>query len=329
VFLTRQGVKAALGTSPWWEMSGVFRQGGCAVLTYHRVGANRYGFKHLSADVFRRQMQWLRAHATIVAPSDFRAACASRRRARPAVLVTFDDGYRDYHDVAYPILREVGIPAVNFVATGFADEPERMFWWDEVDLAVWGTARTRVELPWQPGQRLELDRAHREQLRMAVRRHIWSRPEVERDSIIDALCDALEIRRATLRIDRQVMNWDEIRAVSELTAIGGHTRNHQLMSKMDEPGLRAEVRACRDRIAVHLHRPTMFAYPSGAFSETAKRIVLEEGFQTAFSAMRGFNDAATDPMAARRIGAPADAGQLGYLLSGIPERLPRRLRAHG
>jgi peptidoglycan/xylan/chitin deacetylase (PgdA/CDA1 family) len=324
----RQLLKTALGFSPLWEVSGLFRPGGCAVLTYHRVGANPHGFKHISADAFRRQMVWLREHCSVIDPSAFRATCHRADRARPAVLVTFDDGYRDYHDVAYPVLRELRIPAVNFVATGFADDPGRMFWWDEVDLAVWGTARTRVELPWAPGERIELTPSRRDQLRMAVRRRIWGRPEHERDATIEALCGALDVPRASLRIERQVMTWDEIRTVSELTWIGGHTQNHQLMSKIDEPALRSEVCACRDRIALQVRPPTMFAYPSGAFSETARRVVAEEGFETAFSAIPGFNDATTDRMAARRIGAPADPRQLGYVLSRISDRLPGRVSAH-
>jgi peptidoglycan/xylan/chitin deacetylase (PgdA/CDA1 family) len=318
-------IKSAVGVSPLWELSGVFRQGGCASLTYHRIGAARHGFKHIDADAFRQQMLWLREHCSIVEPSAFRDACSAPPRVRPGVLVTFDDGYRDYHDVAYPILRELRIPAVNFVATAFVDDPARTFWWDQVDVAAWGSSRARVELPWQPGHLIALDKAGRERVRMDVRRYIWSRPDDERTATLEALWSALDVGSADLRIERQVMTWDEIRAVSELTTIGGHTHTHPLMSRVDEPRLRSEVSTCRDRISAHTSVPAMFAYPSGAMSDTAKRVVREEGFDTAFSDERGFNDARTDWMAAKRINAPADVGQLGYLLSGLADRAPRAL----
>ncbi len=34
-----------------------------------------------------------------------------------AVLVTFDDGYQSFYTAAYPILKSLRIPAVNFVIT--------------------------------------------------------------------------------------------------------------------------------------------------------------------------------------------------------------------
>jgi hypothetical protein len=45
--------------------------------------------------------------------------------------------------------------------------------------------------------------------------------------------------------------------------------------------------------------------------------VRQEGFDIAFSGLPGVNGAQTDWLAARRIGAPRDAGQLAYLLSGL------------
>ena len=320
----RQAIKSAFGRWPLWEVTGLWRPAGCAVLTYHRIGVNRHGFKNISADVFRRQMLWLREHCEMIGAAGFRDACAQPSRVRPPVLVTFDDGYRDYHDVAYPILRELRIPAVNFIATAFADAPDTLFWWDQVDLAVRASSRRRVELPWRPGQPVELDAAGREWLRRDVRVHIWSRPDAERDATLDALCDAVDVRRASLRIDRQIMTWDEIRSVGEFTTVGGHTHTHPLLSRIDEARMRHEIATCRARIAARASSPTMFAFPAGAVSDTAKRVLAEEGFDTAFGGDAGFNDAQTDWMAARRFNAPADAGHLPYVLSGVAARVPRR-----
>ena len=317
----KQVLKGAFGRWPVWQVTGVWRPAGCAVLTYHRVGANRHGFKTIAADTFRQQMLWLREHCTLIAPGDFPDACASSSRVRPPVLITFDDAYRDYHDVAYPILRELRIPAVNFVATAFADAPDTLFWWDQVDLAVRASSRRRVELPWRAGTPVDLDAEGRERLRREVRVQIWSRPDEERDATIDALCTALDVRRAGLRIDRQVMTWEEIGRVTEYTTVGAHTHTHPLVSRVEEPRLRREVATSIARIAAHGAPPTLFAYPAGATSDTARRVLAEAGLRIAFTGEPGFNDTATDFLMARRFNAPATAGHLPYMLSGIAARV--------
>jgi len=50
-------------------------------------------------------MQWLRAHCDPIGPDALVERSRSPRRTKPAVLVTFDDGYRSYHDLAYPVLK--------------------------------------------------------------------------------------------------------------------------------------------------------------------------------------------------------------------------------
>jgi peptidoglycan/xylan/chitin deacetylase (PgdA/CDA1 family) len=316
----KRAIKTAVAAAPLWHLTGLLRRGGCAVLTYHRIGRNPAGFKHISADDFRRQMRWLREHCSIVAPADFRRACARMDRLRPSVMVTFDDGYRDYHDVAYPILRELKIPAINFVVTAFADDPGHLFWWDQVDLAAWSSARSHVDAFWQSGERVLLDRAGRERIRMEIRRYIWSRADEEREPTLNRFCAALDVKPGELCRDRQVMTWDEIRSVAELTTIGAHTHAHPLVSRIPEPQLRHEVVACRERIAAEVKRPTVFAYPSGAASETARRVLDEEGFDLAFSGTPGVNRPPIDWLDLKRINAPAAAEQLAFLLSGIPAR---------
>lgn len=313
----KQALRRFISSSLVWQVGGLWRRGGCVVLTYHRVGANRYGFKHLSADLFRQQMRWLVEHCTVVSPLELRDACYRQTRLKPSVLVTFDDGYRDYHDVAYPILHELRVPAINFISTHFADHGE-LFWWDVVDLAVWSSTRQRAQLPWSPVRNVRLDAQGKELLRTEARRHIKSRPHSERETTLDLLCDALGVRRTSLTVDRQVMTWDEIRAVTGVTTIGGHTHTHPLLSRVDEAHLRDEIKVCRDRIAAELGAaPRTFAYPGGVFTDDAKRLLADNGFDTAFSSIKGVNIGGADWLLVKRVHAPRAHHQLPVLLGRL------------
>jgi peptidoglycan/xylan/chitin deacetylase (PgdA/CDA1 family) len=90
-------------------------------LCYHSVHPN---LPFASADpvLFRRHIEWLHEHCTIV-PFDRLLIAASEHHhaARPVVALTFDDGYADNFDYALPILAETKTPATFFLTAGFVD----------------------------------------------------------------------------------------------------------------------------------------------------------------------------------------------------------------
>ena len=67
-------------------------------------------------------------------------ACDIIRRGRtekPFVCLTFDDGYSDTYDLAYPILKKLNTPFVVYVTTGFADDTASMWWYEKTEAMNW------------------------------------------------------------------------------------------------------------------------------------------------------------------------------------------------
>lgn len=52
------------------------------------------------------------------------------------VCLTFDDGYRDNYDIAYPLLKSLGVPFTVYVTTGFIDNRLRMWWYPSEQLGI-------------------------------------------------------------------------------------------------------------------------------------------------------------------------------------------------
>ena len=95
------------------------------ILCYHSVSnradprPNDVDQLHLGAERFLRQLDYLEAHHPIIPLSEFvRAQRARTQLPAGAVVLTFDDGFRNFFSVVAPILRARGIPATSFVITG-------------------------------------------------------------------------------------------------------------------------------------------------------------------------------------------------------------------
>jgi len=319
----KSAVKMALAAPPLWRLRHARRhRPGCVVLLYHRVGRANDPFPNLDIGRFAAQMRWLRANCDVIDPADLqdRAAGPGNGRGRPAVLVTFDDGYRDYFENAYPVLKTCGIRAINFLCTQFVDDSTITGWWDRLFLAVQQTSRSTIEVPWHPGS-FALDAAGKSEFLRICKLHIKRRPDSETEAVTADICERLGVDARTLRVPRQTMTWDEVRRAADFTSYGGHTHSHVIVSQLDAATLEAEIRTCRERILAETgSAPRTFAYPNGRavdFNEAAKAALRRHGFETAFAAIEGLNDARTDWMEIRRIPGGESVADLAWRVSRL------------
>ena len=95
--------------------------------------------------------------------------------------------------------------------------------------------------------------------------------------------------------------------------VGNHTIYHQQLSALDEEAQRAELAGAQHALSTLIGKPvTTLAYPYGGplhFNETTCRVARELGHRCACTVMRGYNDAATDPMRLRRLNATQLSGR--------------------
>lgn len=118
-------------------MLSLATSGRYAVLMFHRVVDKRT----LKTSVNRPLMVEEGVFAGLVETLAERCLCVplgvirayANVRTKPVVAVTFDDGYADFCQAAFPILKRFNVPATMYLATGHLDDPERVFPWDMRD----------------------------------------------------------------------------------------------------------------------------------------------------------------------------------------------------
>lgn len=300
----KQAAKAAMASPLGWRMSAPSRRRGVVVLAYHRITDGPTPFDGLPLSLFREQMAWIRRQCTPVWPEEIFDAARRADRIRPPVVVTFDDGYRDYHDRAYPVLQELKIPATVFVSTDFMDHGG-LLWTEQVGWAAAMTKKTEARLPWDESHVHSLrNTEERSRFAQACKAHLKALPDAERRAALDLLLAQLEAGDAEAALGRQMLSWDEVRATREGTRYGGHSHTHPILSRLGPEEMEYEIRTCRDRIAAETgEAPRTFAYPNGRppdFNELTRELLRKHGFEIAFSTVEGINGPDADAFALRR-----------------------------
>ena len=291
------------------------------VLTYHRVGgpslasALDEGVVDVDADQLDRQLEFLCSWFSPISVDDvLRFSGAGRTLPHNSLLVTFDDGYRDNHDVALPILLRRGVPATFFVATDYV-EKRRLFWWDRIAAILKSSCVARVELDYPKHASLPLDDERKSESIRLAQRLVKDCHDVDLGRFFEALERAadvvLESAAEQRLVEGAVMTWEHVVALRRAgMGVQSHTRTHRVLQTLSAERLDDELRGSRDALERVLGEPVRaVAYPVGkTVSDAAhvRRAVLDAGYEIGFSNGTGVNRLRSfDPLDVRRVALDA------------------------
>jgi peptidoglycan/xylan/chitin deacetylase (PgdA/CDA1 family) len=257
-------------------------------------------------------------------------------RSRRFVVLTFDDGYRDNLEYAWPILKRHDAPWTLFLPSAFADGQGEL-WWVVIEEAI---ARNRSVAVTLDGEARVFDCAET-QAKRATFATIYAFLRAQ-ETWEASMAPVRELATAygidTAKQCREMcMGWDEVAglAANPLVTVGGHTVTHPILSKLPEDQVRAEMTGGASRIEEKLGiRPAHFSYPVGTPDAAGPRefaIAAEAGFASAVTTRLGvlFPDHANHMTALPRISVNGEFQRRRYLdvlLSGAPGALMNGFR---
>jgi peptidoglycan/xylan/chitin deacetylase (PgdA/CDA1 family) len=294
------------------------------ILMYHRFGADGE-HRRLGPTEFERQLRYLKSHFNVARLDDVVRRLRGGQALQPrTVVLTVDDGYRDFATHAYPMLKKHGVPATVYVVSRFVSQ-ECWLWFDALQW-ITGTAR--------PG-RYSLDLAgvqfDAELTADADRHRLWTRvadlcvtqAPAQQWAIVEQFGRQLNVNRPELPpAEYRAMRWDELNALDpDIVEVGGHTASHPILSRCSVDVQKSEIRECKTDIERLLGREiSAFCYPNGMpgdFTPDTQAIVEACGFSSAVMACGGFASLGSGLFRLERLGAPEDSAMFRNALNGI------------
>ncbi|CAD5255034.1 Polysaccharide deacetylase [Bosea sp. 62] len=330
---------AATGADRWGR---ALAQGKGAILTLHHVrpttsgGFRPNGLLEITPGFLDRALTLIRAEGyDIVSLDEALVRLADPKPGRFFVALTFDDGYRDNLDHAWPVLAKHQAPWTLYVVRGFAEHTARL-WWLELEEAIRALPRISVELTdgrfdARAGTEAEKQRAF-DQLYWRLRKE----PEAILLSAISDLGRQAGIDPVAL-VERECLPTETLRSLAGApgVTIGAHTLSHPMLAKHPEEVARREVAQSKAWLEEALGAPVRhFAYPVGDPTSAGPRefaLAKEVEFVSAVTTRPGhlFAEHIEHPHALPRVslnGLHQSEAALRALLSGLPFLLWNRGR---
>ncbi len=281
------------------------------ILLYHGVtrepmqhGIANCSRKHLTAEVFARQMAQLEKEYTVMGLSELLKVRTNGVLPPRAVAVTFDDGFANNCTVALPILVEHKIPATFFLTSGFVDTP-RIFWVDKLEYLINETELPEAILP-------SLDRTfslrsleEKEAALKTIKLLLKTTPGLT-ESVIKEMELSCEVSPRYDYEDYQTLTWNQIHQMREtgLCQFGAHTVDHPVLSHLPRREKERQIGASKAALESKLGTSVeLFAYPEGEtrhFDDETIELLKSAGFRHAVTAVPGLNTQSTGDFHLRR-----------------------------
>ncbi len=264
------------------------------ILMYHRISTTAVEPNWLAVTPtnFAQQMAYLRQAYHPIQLAELIDCLQKGSLPQRAVVITFDDGYRDNLTCALPQLEATGNPATIFVTTGHIDS-EREPWWDELKHFLLESTQAPSYLALQIEQRAyhwsTATRAERIKVHCGLENLMRPLPSYVNDTILDQLA----VWTGTYRRFHPAYHTITSAELHELARhslieLGAHTMTHPILPTLPLDAQFNEIVGSRYRLEKMINKPVLsFAYPNGDYNEQTRQLVDAAGYRLACTTTTG------------------------------------------
>ncbi|KTT37069.1 polysaccharide deacetylase [Pseudomonas oryzihabitans] len=273
----------------------------------------------LGLPTFARLLDWIGTHFDCVPLEELLQPGVGRR---PRLALTFDDGWRDNAELAFPLLRQHSLPASIFLSTDHIGSG-KPFWWEAIGELLWQAPASHAASPLlarlaeldlrTPARLLQTDPSQTRSLLLGnYLAQLKQLPPARLDELA-ALC--------TPSAQPHGLDWEQVRMLerSGLVRFGPHGAAHAILTQLTPAAAQLDLRRSQQTLAAECAQPLpIYCYPNGDHDARVREAISQLGYRFALGTAPGLVRPHSPPLALPRI-------DVGQVTAQRPGRLGWRL----
>lgn len=280
---------------------------------------------------FERDLKFIRKY-NVISMSELIKSYATNNIPTDAVVITFDDGYKDNYQYAYPMLKKYKLPATIYLTSTYIGSklwlPLNRFYH-----AVLYSKKTKLNLSALAEYGINVrevtltDYSSRMQLVKTLRPQLKN-IEIEKLEIvvskIEELLGITELYSHAL----DMLSWAEVGAMQDTVEFGSHTCGHAILSKLSDKKQEDEIAISRQIIEQNIKSEVKhFAYPNGHKNDYTKESIgylKKHGYESAVTTEHGLVSSGDNKLELKRISTDLPRYLIAMELLGLYQVIKKK-----
>ncbi len=270
---------------------------GLYCFNYHRIGESKQtrfdkNIYSCSAKTFEQHLLFFKKDFEVITIEHLkRLIDIGKPLDKHYALITFDDGYLDNYQLAFPLLKKYNMSAAFFIASDYI-ESNKITWWDEIAWMINQCDLKTIKLPnWD--KEVTIDKKNIDTTMRQIINKIKQYREIPIDVVLDSFRE-ITMLEFTEYDNSFFMNWDMLEEmVNSGMDICSHSCSHKILSHLPADEQFQEIVNSKKIIESKLGvKVDVFAYPEGGvrtYSKITLDLLQKANYQLAFNFIPGFN----------------------------------------
>ena len=315
-------------------LCGILNRKRAIILFYHGICDDDfdllkgYNERHISKSSFKKQLGYLKRKGYVfVNMTELIDALKNKGKIEKYVVLTFDDGFRNVVENAYPIMQEFNAKGCFYLVSDLIGT-NQLLWTDYVETVIRNQQQEDFQFIFRGGKfNYKLgDKRASEYAMLDIKTKLRKIPDKER---LEHLRQFSNHELDNIPKEFLMASWEQIKKLdSQILEIGSHTRSHPNCENLiSDDELEREINSSKIDIEKNIGREILhFCYPAGSYNDRVIANVKKSGYKSAVTVRDGFSDENSDLYQLKRIGVSENFLFFKAYISGSYNMI-RRIKA--